>query len=120
MEMNKASPPLIASQKWKLWIWGLFFAIAGLGLLIPDRLAVIFSISPIAINIGAGLIGFLALGGVSLTIRCPQCGLRLAWYSLSHKSISGWLSWLLEVTSCPQCAFSDKITSRNSKNRKQP
>jgi len=114
---NENLPPLIALQKWKLWIWGTFFAIAGLGYLIPDRLASAFAIAPVAINLGSLVITFVAFGGALLSIRCPQCGLSLAWYGLSHKSIGGWLSWLLDVNVCPKCEFPHKSGCCNSEDQ---
>lgn len=103
--------PLIAHQKWKLWIWGVLLAVAGLGFLMPDRLGAALAIDPSLIDLGAVFISFVALVGASLSIRCPQCGLSLAWYGLSHKDLGGWLSWLLSVGVCPRCGFQSKAES---------
>lgn len=96
----------IEKKKWKLWVWGILLVVAGLGFVIPDQIATAFETIPIIINLGAILISFVVIVGASLSIRCPQCKLSFVWYALTHKSIGGWLSWLLEVKVCPQCKFS--------------
>lgn len=102
---NDKLRPLVTLQKWKLWVWGGLFAVAGLGLLVPDKIAPALGTIPVVINLAAVLMSFIALAGASLSIRCPQCGLSLVWHGVSQKNIGGWLSWLLEVNTCPRCGF---------------
>src|SRR3989344_7172998 len=88
------SIPLIATQKWKLWIWAGLIIMAGMGFLFSNQLASIFAINLLAVNIGSILVSFAAIVGASLSIRCPQCGLSLVWHGLSQKNIGEWLLWL--------------------------
>jgi hypothetical protein len=51
-------------------------------------------------------IGALAVGlWLCLAVRCPRCKARLVWIAAREYPIGGWLSWLLELTSCPRCGF---------------
>jgi hypothetical protein len=51
----------------------------------------------------------LALGGAfyaARAIRCPRCGLKWLFWSVSTQRYSQWLHSLLELGVCPQCGLS--------------
>lgn len=108
MEMSESNfKLLIAKQKWKFVMCGVWLLIAGIGFLATERLSVVFSIPAVLINFGADAVVLLVLIGAVLSIRCPKCGLSLVWFAITTKSIGGWISWLFEVNTCPRCGFHD-------------
>lgn len=99
-------PALVASQEWKLWLFGGLFAVAGLGFLFTDGIARGFGIDPFAMRIGTLLLTFGTLVAAFLSVRCPHCGLLLVVHAMSHQSVGQWLQWLLTVKKCPRCGLS--------------
>lgn len=97
--------PLVVPQRWKLWIWGAMLALSGLGALAPDRLAPVLGVVPALMALMADALAVIALAGAAVSIRCPRCGLSLVWHGLTKKSAGAWLSWLLDVDTCPQCGY---------------
>ena len=107
--MNKNdSPALIASQEWKLWLFGGLVFIAGLGFLFTDGIARVLDVGSFVVRLGTLLLTFGTLGAAFLSVRCPNCGLRLVMYAMSRQGMGQWLNWLLTVKQCPQCRFSKK------------
>lgn len=107
--MNKNdSPALIASQEWKLWLFGGLVAIAGLGFLFTDGIARVLDVGSFVVRLGTLLLTSGTLGAAFLSVRCPNCGLRLVMYAMSRQGMGQWLNWLLTVKQCPQCRFSKK------------
>jgi DNA-directed RNA polymerase subunit RPC12/RpoP len=100
-------PALVASQKWKLWLLGALFAAAGLGFLFTDGIARGLNVDPFAVRMGTLLITFGTLAAAFLSVRCPNCGLRLVMHAMSHQSVGQWLQWLLTVKKCPRCGLSE-------------
>jgi endogenous inhibitor of DNA gyrase (YacG/DUF329 family) len=100
------APALVASQKWKLWLFGGVFAAAGFGFLFTDGIAQGFGVDPFAVRIGTLLLTFGTLAAAFLSVRCPHCGLRLVMHAMSHQSVGQWLQWLLTVKKCPRCGLS--------------
>ena len=41
-----------------------------------------------------------------LGIKCPSCGLKLAWYAYSERPAMQGPRWLAQVDKCPQCGWS--------------
>lgn len=95
----------IALQRSKLWLWAAVLAMSGVCTFAPVQLSRFVGASAVSITLAGIALGVVALLGVSLSIRCPRCGLSLAWYALSKQSHSAWLSWLLDVQTCPRCDF---------------
>ena len=100
------SPTLVASQEWKLWLFGGLVAVAGLGFLFIDGIASGFGVDPFVVRLGTLSLTFGTLATALLSVRCPHCGLRLVMYATSRQSIGQWLHWLLTVRSCPRCGLS--------------
>jgi endogenous inhibitor of DNA gyrase (YacG/DUF329 family) len=97
---------LVTPQRWKLWLWAALFTLSGAGIFVPDLLAAAIGASPVLVLAGAIALVIIVLVGVSLSIRCPACGLKLAWHALSKHAQHRWLAWLLDVRTCPKCGFS--------------
>lgn len=105
--MNETdSPTLVASQEWKLWLFGGLVAVAGLGFLFTDWIAGGLGVDPFVVRLGTLLLTFGTLAAAFLSVRCPHCGLRLVMYAMSRQSIGQWLHWLLTVRNCPRCGLS--------------
>lgn len=98
-------PTLVAPQKKKLWLFGGMFAIAGIGFLFTDEIAQVLRVAAVSVRLGTLLLTFGALAAAFLTIRCPNCGLRLVLYAMSHKGVGEWLQWVLSVKTCPRCGL---------------
>lgn len=41
-------------------------------------------------------------------IVCPQCGLKLLYYSITKVGLGTWYIWLLSEEKCPDCGYSGK------------
>lgn len=100
------SPALVASQEWKLWLFGGLVAVAGLGFFFTDGIAGGIGVDPFAFRLGTLLLTFGTLVAAFLSVRCPHCGLRLVMYAMSRQSVGQWLHWLLTVRECPRCGLS--------------
>lgn len=58
-------------------------------------------------------ITYLVIGGMLLvtgvfawayaSITCPDCKLRLFWYSITKEGLGTWFTWLVNLEKCPQC-----------------
>jgi hypothetical protein len=114
--MNQTAPSLtlVAPQRWKLWLWAIVLVLSGIGFFATDWLSHALGIHAGLVTVGAIGIGAFVLVGASLSIRCPSCGLSLAWYGLSKQAHHAWLSWLLNAEACPRCGFSHLSSQGNS------
>jgi len=103
MNLAEVQPPLVSSQKWKLWL-ALLGLLAAAALMTFEASITRALGAPryLATLIGTAL-GLLTLLLAALAVRCPSCQLSLVWFAVSKQTSSLWLSWLLEAKSCPRC-----------------
>lgn len=94
---------LLDSQKWKLWLLAAAVVIFGIGLLFHKEVAQIVGVDSTLVHIGALLLIFSTLSVAFISIRCPNCGLRLILHAMSHQEIGNWLNWLMALQTCPRC-----------------
>jgi predicted RNA-binding Zn-ribbon protein involved in translation (DUF1610 family) len=80
--------------------------VCGIGLFVPNQIASVVGLNPVVVTLSAVALGFIVLASASLSVRCPACGLSLAWFALSKQAHHSWLSWLLDAKVCPRCGFS--------------
>jgi DNA-directed RNA polymerase subunit RPC12/RpoP len=113
------SPALVASQEWKLWLFGGLVAAAGLGFLFTDEIAGELGADPFVVRLGTLLLTFGTLAAAFLSVRCPHCGLRLVMYAMSRQGIGQWLHWLLTVKKCPRCSLSAQHADSHHSRRGQ-
>lgn len=99
---------LVAPQRWKLWICAAAVAAVGACYIAPDTLAALFGMSPAMLKLAASLAGLVVLVGACLAVRCQACGMSLVWHGVSTKSANNWLSWLLDVQTCPRCGHEER------------
>jgi len=100
---SKDPPTLVASQKKKLWLFGVMLAFAGLSFLFKNEISHFFEVDSVVVNLGALLLTLIAFVAALLMIRCAHCDLRLVLYAMTHHSAGQWLEWLLTVKKCPKC-----------------
>lgn len=97
-------------QVWKL-NGGFVALVVGFGVMV-------YGIRPSTENIAyamAGMIlGLLALATMCFAIRCPSCGFRFFWASVSRKDHDKWLLGLRTQTSCPRCKFQGGTSLRQT------
>lgn len=48
-------------------------------------------------------------------ITCPECKLKLLWYSLTKEGLGTWFTWLINLEKCPQCAKLKGLTTSTRK-----
>lgn len=99
---------LVAPQRWKLWMCAAAVIAVGACYIAPETLAALVEMSPAMLKLAASLAGLLVLVGVCLAVRCPACGVSLVWHGVSTKSANDWLSWLLDVQTCPRCGHEER------------
>lgn len=102
---QKPSSPLVASQRWKLWLSALGLLVAGIAMVAPSWIAALLGIEAMYIILGTSLTGIAVLLGTCAAVRCPACGLPLVGHALSHQAHDVWLAWLISVQVCPRCGF---------------
>lgn len=98
--------PLVESQRWKLHIAFAMVLLSGSLMWFDRQLAAFLAVSQYLPTLVGTLLGFLTLVISVLAVRCPSCGVSLVWFAVSQKTVSGWLSWLLNESTCPKCGFS--------------
>lgn len=92
-------------QDWKLPWANYWIPLAGLTLL--------YSLLTGKIGGTDETVGWLMMGAVALanagwiwgalTIRCPECGVRLFWKAMRQGTPMTWLGWLRSLRKCPVC-----------------
>jgi hypothetical protein len=97
-------------QQWNPWIPGCLVAAAVVLNFAPVTVAAIVPVSSIYIeSAGAALFVIVVIGIVSLRAsRCRHCNYNLLLYAWRHKSAGGWLIWLKNVESCPDCGYTHR------------
>lgn len=101
--MNNEPKSLIHRQRGLLACLGVLLLLAGCGSLAPGWVSTLFNVPRTAVMLVAPLavVSVLAVG--LLTVRCPQCGLRLLWRAMRTQPAGAWLAWLLRLKKCPGC-----------------
>jgi len=52
------------------------------------------------------------------SITCPNCKLKLFWYSITKVGLGTWFIWLLDLEKCPQCGSLDGLSVPDNKRGK--
>ena len=105
---------LLLHQRWKLWLLGLMFTIAGLLEFGGVAFGAYFGAPPSLVSLGGTVIAMAALLTGFLVLRCPKCHLSLLWHAVSTKPPGAWLGWLLDARTCPRCGFAEAATLPNT------
>ena len=96
---------LVAAQSWKLRLSFVLLAIGGVCNFAAQPIARVIGVDPGLLLVFGVLLSIVALTFAAMSVRCPSCGLRLFWFAVSKKSVGAWLSWLLQLESCPRCHY---------------
>lgn len=101
--MDDEPKSLIHRQRGLLACLGVLLLLAGCGVIAPGWVSALFNAPSTAVT----LVALPAFAGVLvvalLTVRCPQCGLRLMWRAMRTQPAGAWLVWLLHLKKCPGC-----------------
>ena len=100
---------LVAAQSWKLWLCAVMLLFAGGTYWWNQAIGQAFGMSPALRGLFSSLVVLVTFGFAALSVVCPSCGLHLAWFAVAQKPVGRWLSWLLQVESCPRCHYRDPI-----------
>ena len=73
-----------------------------------QQISSLLEIARYSADLAGTLLGFVVLIVSALTVKCPKCAVSLVWFGISQKTVGGWLSWLLDETTCPKCGFSHR------------
>ena len=100
-----------SNQRWKIYLFIALMAV-GAGVTLFQG----FLYTPL----GKELTTQLVVGGMVLiaatfywagqNIVCPQCGLKLLYYSITKVGLGSWYVWLLSEEKCPDCGYSGHAT----------
>ncbi len=96
-----------SGQTWKLYVF--YALILATIVLIGMFIAAVngMEIFPGVGQVGLAMLfvvgGFGALLWLANSIRCPQCGERVAWTIIRNSNAGAWLPDLLSMTACPGC-----------------
>ena len=104
--MANRPTPLIESQRWKLRIAFAMVVLAGSLMWFDQQLSASIGVARHLPAFVGTVLGFATLGVSVVAVRCPECGVSLVWFALSKKTVTGWLAWLLDETTCPKCGYS--------------
>lgn len=85
-------------QKWKEIASYMLILSVPLPKFITDYLPGIFLLVLPPVFLVSGILLFAS-------IRCPSCGMRWAWHSVSKISIRKLATWLPSQKQCPECSF---------------
>lgn len=105
-----ASESLIAQshQWWKILVGVIVVPLIGLATILAsammgwlgqtDEQRAAFSL----VGLAGALLGY---AWAVLAIRCPSCGTKLLWWTMSCNTPSDWVEWLMTATRCPVCGY---------------
>lgn len=99
---------LVKPRRWKLWLCALAVAALGACYVWPTALATFFDTNSTMLKIASSPAGLIVLVGACLMIQCRACGLSLVWHGMSTKPANDWLTWLLDVQTCPRCGHEEQ------------
>jgi hypothetical protein len=74
----------------------------------PDSIVVVIA------QLGGALFGLAAMFFACRSIRCPGCGTRWIWDTMSKESASRWMFSLLDSKTCPKCGHPDGVAASGS------
>lgn len=104
-----------SNQRWKLY---LFIGLMGIGAGVTLFQGFLYE------PLGKDLTTQLVVAGMVLiaatfywagqNIVCPQCGLKLLYYSITKVGLGTWYIWLLSEEKCPDCGCTGQATSVSS------
>ena len=95
--------PLISRSPWKLYI-ALGLVVAG-GVLMLLPASILTSAFATKLAAAGAVIAVVGLLGLWLLPTCPHCGLKLFPHAISSLDVSGWLRWMMTVSTCPRCGY---------------
>ena len=104
------------NQLWKLYVFAAAMAIGAGVTLFQSFLYRLLEKETITTLVIGGM--FLLTGTFAwayATIRCPNCKLKLFWYSLTKEGLGTWFTWLKNLGKCPQCGSLDGLPAPNNK-----
>ena len=90
-------------QLWKFAILSVVTAAGGAAILFQFELANLLHVDDVFVALVALAFVVFAFVTMLITVRCPNCGLRLVWYSASKKDSRVWFTWLMSLDRCPAC-----------------
>jgi predicted RNA-binding Zn-ribbon protein involved in translation (DUF1610 family) len=106
--------PLLAAQRWKLWLAFAVILAAGAFMWFDAWFSTVLQLPRYVPTLIGTSLGLVALLVACLSIRCPSCGKRFVWHALSTMPSHSWLEWLLVESTCPKCGFQSSRTEARS------
>jgi len=106
-------------QLWKLYFFAAAMAIGAGVTLFQSFLHKLLEKETITALVIGGM--FLVIGAFAwayTSITCPNCKLKLFWYSLTKVGLGTWFTWLINLEKCPQCGSLDGLSAPVSKRGK--
>lgn len=70
--------------------------------------------------IGGMLLVIITFAWAYTAIICPNCKLKLFWYSITKVGLGTWFTWLVNLEKCPQCGSIDGLAVLVNKRGKAP
>lgn len=71
-----------------------------------------------SVVIGGMLLVIGAFAWAYSAIRCPECKLKLLWYSITKEGLGTWFTWLVHLEECPQCTKLNGLATSKSKQKR--
>lgn len=98
------------NQLWKLYVFIVLMALgAGITLFQSFLSRVLVQESITFLVIGGMLLVIAVFAWAYTSITCPNCRVKLFWYSITKVGLGTWFTWLLNLEKCPQCGSSDGL-----------
>ena len=98
------------NQLWKLYVFVTAMVLGAAITLFQSFLHKIVEKETITTLVIGGM--FLVMGAFAWaynSITCPNCKLKLFWYSITKVGLGSWFIWLINLEKCPQCGSSDGL-----------
>jgi len=104
------------NQLWKLYAFVVLMAL-GAGITLFQSFLYRFLEKEAITSLVIG--GMLLVTGVFAwayaSITCPNCTLKLFWYSITKEGLGTWFTWLINLEKCPQCEKRNKPPAPGNK-----
>lgn len=98
------------NQLWKILIFCIVGAIGGSVIVFQGRLY-----SPLGEDFTILLVGLstflmvVTFVWASLSIKCPECNLRLFWHAVKKEKCGNWFTTLVSQEACPSCGYNANL-----------